>query len=681
MASRSMPGVGPALTAGLVVLLATLAGCDREAPGTGAQDAAPLTAQRKAPTEATRAANEKARASLPMADTRDFELAQRGLIARVDDLVIPADQGGTAWDMTRYGFLDGDAPASVHPGLWRQAKLNNLYGLYEVTDGIYQVRSYDLSNISFIRGSTGWIVIDPLISAETARAALALVNEKLGARPVTTVIYTHSHVDHFGGIKGIVDPADVAAGKVRIVAPTGFMEHAISENVLAGNAMSRRASYMFGRLLPPGPEGQVDTGLGRTTSTGRVTLIPPTDIVSKTGTKLTLDGVDVVFQNTPGAEAPAEMMFYFPQFHALCAAEEASANLHNLYTLRGAQVRSGKLWAQWLDQAILMFGDDLQLVFGSHHWPRWGQEESLTYLRKQRDAYKYIHDQTLRLANEGLTPNEIAEQLKLPESLASEWYDQGFYGTVRHDSKATYQLYLGWFDGNPAHLDPLPPVEAGRRYVEFMGGADALLAKARESYAKGDYRWVAEVVNHLVFADPDNTQARWLQADALEQLGYQAESGPWRNFYLTAAMELREGIGDRPAPNTGSPDIVAALTPEMLLDYLSVRLNGPKAADEDLSINLHFRDPAAPADAGAGRDFALHVIDGVLNYRADRRDPDADLSLSLTRADFVAMLGGQVTGASLIKDGRMSLDGNPLTLRTFGGLFDRFEFWFPIVTP
>jgi alkyl sulfatase BDS1-like metallo-beta-lactamase superfamily hydrolase len=367
------------------------------------------------------------------------------------------------------------------------------------------------------------------------------------------------------------------------------------------------------------------------------------------------------------------MMFYFPQFRALCVAEEANGTLHNLYTPRGAQVRSGKLWAQWLDEAILTFGDDLELVFGSHHWPRWGRAEAIDFLEKQRDLYKYIHDQTLRLANQGLTPIEIAEVLRLPESLASKWYNRGFYGTVSHNSKATYQLYLGWFDGNPANLEPLPPVDAGRRYVEFMGGADALLAKARASFAAGEYRWVAQVVNHLVFAEPDNDDARFLQADALEQLGYQAESGPWRNFYLTAAMELREGIGDRPAPDTASADLVAALTPEMLFDLLSVRLNGPEAADEDLSLNLRFTD--------SGRDFALRVANGVLNYRPDRREEDADASLAVARIDFIRMLGQQVTGAELLADGRMTLDGNPLALRRFGGLFDQFEFWFPIVTP
>ncbi|MEE4360732.1 MAG: alkyl sulfatase dimerization domain-containing protein [Pseudomonadales bacterium] len=661
------------LLASMVLVL--LAACGPRGPGsgTGAETEGVLTAERKPPTAATRRALARVAASLPFEDDADFERATRGLIARDEALRIATEDGRTAWDMTRYGFIDGDAPDTVHPSLWRQAKLNDLHGLYEVTDGIYQVRGYDLSNVTFIRGETGWIVIDPLITAETARAALDLVNTHLGARPVSALLYTHSHVDHFGGARGVVDAAEVAAGRVPVFAPEGFVHHAVSENVLAGNAMSRRASYMYGRLLPPGPQGRVDAGLGRETSLGRVTLVNPTRTIGETGTRETIDGIEFVFQYTPGAEAPAEMMFYLPQFRALCVAEEANATLHNLYTPRGAQVRSGKLWAEWLDEAILLFGDDLDLVFGSHHWPRFGHEDALTYLEKQRDLYKYIHDQTLRLANQGETMVEIAEQLVLPDSLGLEWFNRDYYGTVNHNAKATYQLYLGWFDGNPAHLHPLPPEERALRYVTFMGGRDALLAKARAAYQDGDYRWVAEVVNHLVFADPDDEAARWLQADALEQLGYQAESGPWRNFYLTGAQELRDGISREATPQSGSPDIVAALTPEMLFDFLAVRLNGPEAADEDLTLNITFTD--------LGRDFTLLVRNGVLNYRVDRLAADADVALRLPRPAFMALLAGERQLPGLLADGVAELDGNPLALRTFGGLFDRFEFWFPIVTP
>ena len=656
---------------------ALLAACSEAPPPT---DTAPpgMDTTRKPATEATRAAQARARESLNFADTRDFELTERGLIARRDDLVIAGPGDGPlgdipAWDMAQYDFIDGEAPDTVHPGLWRQARLNNRHGLYEVVDGIYQVRGYDLSTISFIRGETGWIVIDPLISAEPARAALEFINAKLGERPVTAVIYSHSHIDHFGGVRGVVDEADVGPDGVRILAPVGFVHHAISENVLAGNAMSRRASYMFGRTLPADAEGHVDSGLGRTTSIGTVTLIPPTDIIYETGTTMTLDGIDFEFQYTPGAEAPTEMMFYLPKFKALCVAEEATATLHNLYTLRGAEVRSGKLWAQWLDEAILLFGDDLELVFGSHHWPRWGRDEAIEYLENQRDLYKYIHDQTLRMANRGMTAKEIAEEIEIPEALALPWYNRGFYGSVKHNAKATYQLYLGWFDANPANLDPHPPEDAAQRYVEFMGGADAVLAKARESFAAGDYRWVAEVVNHVVFADPSNADARNLQADALEQLGYQAESGPWRNFYLTGAQELREGLLDREVPQTGSADIVASLTPEMLFDYLAVRLNGPEAADDDISIHIEFTNSA--------RDFSLRVKNGVLNYRADRVPDDPDVTLALSRPDFIKMLSQEVELPDLVKADRASVDGSLLKLRRFGQLFDEFEFWFPIVTP
>ena len=667
-------GVRGGLTIGILAGMALIAGCaeDAAAPSPLAEGDASAIKDASSATVEMQAA---ARSSLPFDDTRDFELARLGHVVSEDALTIPTDEGGPvpAWDMTRYAFIDGEAPDTVHPGLWRQAQLNQLHGLYEITDGIWQVRGYDLSNITFVRGDTGWIVIDPLISVEPARAALDLVNGALGERPVTAVIYTHSHVDHFGGVKGVTSEEDVAAGRVRIVAPEGFMHHAISENVLAGNVMGRRASYMFGRLLPPGPRGQVDTGLGRTTSTGQISLIPPTDVISNTPKTLTLDGVEIVFQNTPGAEAPAEMMFYFPQFKALCVAEEANATLHNMYTLRGAQVRSGKLWAEWLDEAIVLFGDDLELVFGSHHWPRIGREPAIDFLEKQRDTYKYIHDQTLRLANQGYSPIEIAEAIELPEALSQEWFNRGFYGTVSHNVKATYQLYLGWFDANPANLNPLPPADSAVKYVEYMGGAEAVLERARGAYAAGDYRWVAEVVNKVVFAEPDNAAARALQADALEQLGYQSESGPWRNFYLTGAQELRQGVADLPAPNPNAPDIVLALTPEMLFDLLSVRLNGPDAADQDITLNLRFTD--------SGRDFAVHVARGVLNYRADTRAEEADVGLTLSRPDFIRLLNQDVGIRELMSQDRVELEGNPLTLATFAGLFDRFEFWFPIVTP
>jgi alkyl sulfatase BDS1-like metallo-beta-lactamase superfamily hydrolase len=577
--------------------------------------------------------------------------------------------------MTSYAFTKGDAPDTVNPSLWRQAKLNMIHGLFEVTDGIYQVRGYDLSNISFVRSDTGWIVLDPLITVESARAALALVNETLGERPVVAVIYSHSHADHFGGVRGVTTSEAVSQGRVRIVAPEGFVHHAVSENVLAGNVMTRRAAYMFGRLLPAGERGRVDAGLGKTTSVGRVSIIEPTDIISETGTTLTIDGVEIVFQNTPNAEAPAEFMFYFPQHKAFYAAEEANAVLHNLYTLRGAQVRNGSDWAKWLDQAIDLFGADLEVVFGGHHWPRWGREEAVAYLASQRDLYKYIHDQTLHLANMGLTPLEIAEKLRLPDAIGLEWFNRGYYGTVSHNSKATYQLYLGFFDGNPANLNPHPPEQAGRRYVELAGGAEALLSHARAAYARGDYRWVAEVVKHLVFAEPDNRAARWLEADALEQLGYQAESGPWRNFYLTGAQELRATGAGKVATTLSatSSDILAGMSTALFFDYLAIGLNGEKAADVDMTIELEFPD--------RDEQWLLVISRGVLRYYAGRRAEDPTIVLRTSRANFVGVLSGTVSLPTLLLKDEASLDGGLIALARFGGLFERYSPAFEIVKP
>jgi alkyl sulfatase BDS1-like metallo-beta-lactamase superfamily hydrolase len=632
-----------------------------------------LTPEPQAASRFTRGANADVLKRLPFEDQTDFELANRGRIASPEPLVIEAEDGTTTWDMGDYAFIAGDAPDTVNPSLWRQARLNGLHGLFEVVDGIYQVRGYDLSNVTFLRGDSGWIVIDPLITVEAARAALALVNRELGERPVRAVIYTHSHVDHFGGVAGVTTPEAVAEGSVRILAPEGFTHHAVSENVLAGNVMSRRAGYMFGRLLEPGAKRRVDSGLGKATSVGRVSMIPPTDVIGTTGTRLEIDGIEMVFQYTPNAEAPAEMMFYLPKWNAFCAAEEANGVLHNLYTLRGAQVRSGKDWARWLEEAIQLFGADLEVVFGSHHWPRWGRESALDYLAKQRDLYRYIHDQTLRLANQGLTPREIAEEIELPDSLGQEWFNRDYYGTLRHNSKATYQYYLGWFDGNPANLDPLPPVESARRYVEWMGGADAVIEKGRAAFAGGDYRWVAEVINHLVFAEPRNDRARWLQADALEQLGYQAESGPWRNFYLTAAFELREGVNQQPSIESASADVVAGMTSEMLFDFMAVRINGPKAGKTSLVLEIAFTD--------RGERWVLEIENGVLHYREGARHPDPDILLESSRPDFIGLVAGGDGIATLLSEDRLLFEGNPLTLARFGGLFDAFDPNFEIVRP
>ena len=481
-------------------------------------------------------------ARLPFADREDFADATRGFVGTLSPALVRDTDERVVWDMEAYSFLDADCPETVNPSLWRQAQLNKVHGLFEVAEGIYQVRGLDLSNMTIVEGDEGVLVIDPLISAETAAAALALYREHRGDRPVTGMLYTHSHVDHFGGAEGVVSREDVEAGRIPVLAPEGFMEHAISENVYAGPAMLRRASYMYGALLEKGPHGQVSAGLGMTTSTGRVSLLAPTVTITTTGQEEVVDGIRMVFQMTPGAEAPAEMNFLFPDRRALCVAENATHNMHNVITPRGAPVRDAAAWAAYLNEAIELFGDAADVVFAQHHWPRWGRERIVDFLATQRDLYKFLHDQTLRLTNRGLVGSEIAEELELPSGLAGQWHARGYYGSVSHNVKGIYQRYMGWFDGNPAHLWAHPPVPAAQRYVDCMGGADAVLARARLSFEEGDHRWVAEVVGHVVFADPENVAARELQAQAFEQLAYGAENATWRNFYLMGALELRQGV-------------------------------------------------------------------------------------------------------------------------------------------
>ncbi|HTX49947.1 MAG TPA: alkyl sulfatase dimerization domain-containing protein [Caulobacteraceae bacterium] len=622
-------------------------------------------------TPATRAALARLAASLPADDGADFERVRRGFIGTLPNARVET-AGRVTWDLAPFEFEKAEAcPPSVHPSLWRHAKLNLEHGLFKVTDGVYQVRGFDISNITFIEGETGFVVIDPLTSAEPAAAALALMRQHRGDKPVSAVIYTHSHVDHYGGVMGVLSEADVAAG-ARIIAPEGFLIEAVSENVLLGNVMNRRATYMYGALLPRGPRGHIDAGLGKAVSLGTVNLVAPTESVSKTGTRLSIDGVETVFQVTPGTEAPAEMNFYFPKYRALCMAENCTCNLHNLYTPRGAQVRDAKAWSFYIDEAIDLFAGQSDVLFASHHWPRWGRADSAKFLTTQRDLYKYVHDQTLRLANHGLTPKEIAEELALPPTLAAEWHTRGYYGTLNHNAKAVYQRYLGWFDGNPANLHPLPPTDAGRRYVDLAGGPEALLAKARAAFDAGDYRWVAEVVNHLVFADPDNEAARALQADALEQMGYQAESGPWRAFYLTGAQELRSR---RPKPTTPRQAAMAQLPRlpgAMLLDSLSVRLNGPKVGAAKLALQVQFTD--------LDETYLLEVENAVLRHHQDRTAPGAPTA-RLTRPTLVQLVTGATTVEAALADGSLSVEGDTAVLSSFLGWLDRFDFWFEIIEP
>ncbi len=627
-------------------------------------------------TDATHAANAAVLDELPFGDRTELEQASRGRLAPLPDVVTTA-AGQPAWDSHRFDFIEGEAPPTVNPSLWRQEELNSVGGLFEVVDGIYQVRGLDLSNISFVRGETGWIVLDPLITAEVAAAALELVNTHVERRPVTAVVYSHSHADHFGGVRGVCSPEDVAAGRVRIVAPEGFTFEAVSENVMAGNVMTRRASYMYGNLLPTSRTGQVGAGLGKTTSTGTFGLLPPTDLIGHGDTSIVLDGVELRTLYTPDTEAPAEFVFLLPAWRALWTAEVVTHVQHNLYTLRGAQVRDALGWSKAIDAMMTRFGHDTDLVFASHHWPTWGHEESLALLRSQRDTYRYLHDETLRLANHGETMLEIAEELELPPALSQTWSSRGYYGSVNHNVKAIYQRYLGFFDGNPANLHPHPPVEAARRYVTYMGGADAILERARLDHEAGDDRWVAEVVKHVVFADPGNQAARNLLADALTQLGYQAESGPWRNFYLTGAKELRDGVMALPTPTTTSPDIIAAMPTDLILDYLAIRLKHPEAADLAGTASIVLTD--------VDERHLLELSNGVLHHRALAGDEEvaADATVTTTRARLDEILAMDDPAAAMTQgDADLRIEGGDSSpLLALFGLLDEFPFWFDIVTP
>jgi alkyl sulfatase BDS1-like metallo-beta-lactamase superfamily hydrolase len=630
---------------------------------------------RKDATEATKQANSTLLTQLPFSDTTDFTNAKKGLVAPLPAAMINGQSGNLIWDPGKYGFIGADAkaPDTVNPSLWRQSQLINISGLFEVTDGLYQIRNLDLSNMTIIEGKEGVTVVDPLVSAETAKIGMDLYYANRGQKPVKAVIYTHSHVDHYGGVRGVVSEDDVTSGKTKIYAPEGFLEAAVAENVMAGNAMSRRASYMYGNLLKPDPKGQVGAGLGTTTSAGTVTLIAPTNIISKTGQKETIDGLTYEFLMAPGSEAPSEMLWFIEEKKAMESAEDVTHTLHNTYSLRGAKIREPLPWSKYINQALVMWGDKVEVIFAQHHWPTWGNENVKALMRSQRDLYRYINDETLRMLNQGMTMREIAEAFKLPDSLGNVWANRGYYGSVYHDVAATYVLYLGWFDGNPATLHELPPVEASKQYVEFMGGADAVLKKAKESYDKGDYRWVAQVVHHVVFADPDNKAARDLEADALEQLGYQAESGPWRNFYLTGAQELRNGVQKLPTPNTASPDTVRAMSLNLFFDYLGVRLNAEKAGNAKAKINFDFGDN--------GGLYLLELENGVLNHTEGMKATDADATVTLSRETLDNIVLQQTTLADAISSGKVKIDGSQDKLKDVVSYLDNFEFWFNIVTP
>jgi alkyl sulfatase BDS1-like metallo-beta-lactamase superfamily hydrolase len=652
----------------------TLSACaeKKQAPTYEGEDLPPDVAGNTSPSATTAALNAAVSENLSLSDQQDFEDAMRGLIASDPELRISNADGTEVWSMPSYEFIEGDAPASVNPSLWRQARLNNIHGLFEVTEGVYQIRGYDLANMSLIEGKTGWIVVDPLTAKESAAKAMAFVREHLGDKPVSAIIYTHSHIDHFGGVLGVISAEEVAERKVPIIAPEFFLEEATSENVIAGVVMTRRSMFMMGPFLPKGERGHVDTGLGKGVVYGAFGLLPPNETVTKTGTEMTIDGVKFIFQNAPGSEAPSEFTFYLPDLKTFCGAEVVSHTMHNLYTLRGAKVRDPVKWSGYIDEVIEMF-PDVEVYFGSHHWPIWGHDRIIDFLEKQRDLYKYINDQTLRLALHGATPREIAEELELPESLQTSFANRGYYGTLKHNVKAVYQRYFGWYDGNPANLDPLPPAEAGAKYVELAGGAANLLKNAQAAYDKGEYRWVAEVVNHLVFADPDNQEARDLLAQAYDQLGYQAESGPWRDVYLNGAFELRHGGPTQGIDLALYMDMIKHASLESFFTAMAARLNAPKAEGKEMIVNLIITD--------LGETYVLELKNSVLRHYKRDPHPDANVSMKITHDLYLKMLTGQAGLKDTLFSDDLDIDGSRLDLVSFFRLIEKPTGTFNIVTP
>ena len=628
----------------------------------------------KAPEPATLAANAELAKTLPFANREDFEDAMRGFIGTTPDALVPGTGPRPVWNMKAYDFVKQSEPAdSVNPSLWRQAQLNAIHGLFEVTDRVYQVRGFDMANMTIIEGDTALIIIDTLSTPDTARAALELYYQHRPKKPVGTVIYTHSHADHFGGIKGVISEAEIAAGKVQLLAPSGFMEAVAGEFIIAGTAMSRRAQYQFGGLLPPGPRGHVDVGLGKAGPRGAFTLIAPTGVIDKNMDRRVIDGVEIVFKLVPGSEAPSEMLIYFPQFRVLDMAEDVTHTIHNLYPIRGAEVRDGNLWSRYISEALETFGDKSDVVIAQHHWPVAGQARVVNLLKKQRDMYKFINDQSLRLMNEGYTPAEIAETLRMPASLEQEWSTRGYYGTLRQNAKAVYQKYLGWYDANPANLDPLPPVESARKSVEYMGGADAVIARARADFAKGEYRWVATAMNQVVFAEPANRAARELGADALEQLGFQAESAAWRNAYLVGAMELRNGVPKVPVVGTVNPDTLRAVSNEQYFDFLGVRLNAGKAEGKTMVLNWNFTD--------SKQQFVMTLEHSALTYVTGKQAANADATVTLARGTLNAVTLQQTTFPDAVKAGLVKIDGDGRKLDDLLAMLDTFKVMFEVVEP
>jgi alkyl sulfatase BDS1-like metallo-beta-lactamase superfamily hydrolase len=627
----------------------------------------------KFPSEFTIDAQIKQREMLPFDDERDFEEAKKGFIAAPDYTQIMAEAGNVAWDIGSYEWLlQGEDFASIHPSLQRQAILNMGYGLFEVLpDKIYQIRGYDLANITFIKSDTGWIVFDPLTAKETAAAALKFINEQLGERPVVAVVYSHSHADHFGGVRGVADEADVNSGKVKIIAPVGFMDHAVAENVYAGNAMNRRMFFQYGVLLPRSPFGHVDQSIGKNTAAGNLGLIPPTVIVAKDVEEMTVDGVKMVFQNTPGTEAPAEMNTYFPQWKAFWAAENITGTIHNIYTLRGALVRDALEWSKQINQALYLFGTEAEVMFASHSWPRWGNERIQEVMRSQRDTYANLNNGVLHLANQGVTINQIHNEYRVPDSLQQQWSARSYHGSVEHNSRAVVNRYLGYWDGNPSTLIPLSPEDSAPLYVEMMGGASKIIARGQQLYDEGNYRLAQEILNKLIFAEPGNQQAKDLLADVFEQIGYQQESPSVRNSFLAAAYELRSGIPTGASPKSSGPDMVRAMTTELWLDFLGVRLDSNKADGKAFKINLRTPDNE--------EEFVVEMSNSTLTNIEGVQADDADLTITINREDLVQTMMGAVSFDEQIASGKAMLEGDRDVIEQLKSMLVSFDLGFELL--
>ena len=649
------------LNLAICVALITLAGCSKNSGvGGTASDATPTTLT----------ANAQFAKDLKLDDPQDFEDAKRGFIAKPTGKLLAAD-GSVLFDYDAYQFIKGQSPDTVNPSLWRHARLNAEIGLFKVTDGIYQLRGFDVANITLIEGKTGWIVVDAMTSRESAAAAMAFARQHLGNKPVTALVFSHSHIDHFGGALGVLTPQEVAERKVPVIAPAGFMEEATSENVMVGTAMGRRSIYQFGRDLERSAKGNVDTGLGKNVVYGTFGILPPTQLITKPTEELTLDGVHFVFHNVPGAEAPAELTFFIPAKKAYGGAENLAQTMHNLLPVRGAKVRDALRWSEYMDQALEQTAGT-EVYFGQHNWPIWGNAHIQDFIKAHRDVYKYTHDQTVRLINAGYTRNEIADKIKLPKSLEDHFGARGYYGDLRHNVRAVYQFYLGAYDGNPANLNPLPPQESAKHYLELLGGADKAVAAAQTAYDKGEYRWAAELLNHAVFGDPSSKAAKELLAKTYDQMGYMSEAATWRNSYLTAAAELRNGPPAKGVSRAGFVEMLMQTPVERFLEAMAAGLDGPAADGKNLKVNLVLSD--------INESYVLWIENAVLHYKKAAPATDANATLTLTKSIFIKMMAGTAGVKDTLLSDDLKIDGSKIDLARFFGLIDKAPGTFAIVT-